>query len=172
MSESPYSKDEQNNLYVLWEDNDGRIPLVGLFPTKGGIAFQLIGDSWDKLEAIANDLSVLKNANNGSAAKAKTPFIKQLNLWEKDTQYIFTFPIETKKFSVRNRGFANDPLGTIRYAYVQNLVALPTYGDTDSFGVLNPTDVLIEENINFTQETTMYFASDFDNVPLTIEYWV
>lgn len=174
MSETPYTTDENNKLIIPREE--GLLPLFGLFPVAGGIGVKMVGNTLTMLEAIASDLKLLKESLENNPGAATVPRITQIPLVLKNTQYTFQFPQGTKKYSIRNRDFigetTTDNLGTIRYAYQPGLVATPIFDGVNSFGVLNPKDVLIEEGLNLQQDMNIYFATDTDDVPLTIEYWV
>ena len=175
MTETPYIKNDEDEILVVFQD--GKIPMVGLMPLSGGVGVKFVGDTFNKLSEIAGNLQTVKNFLNTNSATAKIPKISQLDLTLKDTEYLFIFPALTKKYYIRNRNFtaanSGDNIGEIRYAYEPGLVASALFDETNnnSFGVFSSQKGLFEDRLNLNQALTIYFASDTNNVPLTIEYW-
>lgn len=106
-----------------------------------------------------------------SSVPPSVPLVRNINMVNADTEYLWEFPMETKRFAIKVRGNTGDNTGLVRLAYVAGVVATGAPVGNQSYLVLQPDGELLENALGLGSTFRVYFASSVANIALTIEYW-
>lgn len=89
-----------------------------------------------------------------------------MTLGETNKEYAIALPGNTRKYSVKARGAANDPQGNIRFAFQPGVVTAASGYDLIPF-----SNEESDSNLNLVKQT-LYLATETANLPILVKAWV